>query len=189
MNELEVDFVGVEDAYLKECFIDVFKGFKSLHSHKIILKRKNIRKTTMQAQPIINGHFFNRKRRAYAVYFRETTLIHEDIKVKDLPEDVLKGWYAHEFGHIVDYQNRGPWNMIWFGITYLLSEHRKCGAEKMADVYAVKNGFAKEIKAMKTYIIEHADIDPDYRARIKKYYPGPEEIESMVLEHNEESHI
>jgi len=140
----------------------------------------------MQAQPIVNMDFFNPEKRAYQVAFREVTLIHHDIKVKDLPEEVLKGWYAHELGHIVDYQKRGYWNMIKFGFNYLFFDTCKREAEKMADIYAVQYGFKNEIKQMKEYIINHADIDPKYRSRIKKYYLGPEEVEHLIYEIREE---
>jgi hypothetical protein len=185
-TDLPITFVKVENAYLKKVFIETTESFKTLHTHPIVLCKRKIKHTTMQAQPIVNSDFFNKRRRAYRVDFRETTLIHEDIMVQDLPETVLKGWYAHELGHIVDYQERGYWNMIKFGFNYLFFDQCKKEAEKMADVYAIRFGFKDEIKEMKEFIINHADIDPKYKSRIKKYYLGPEEIEHIIQEIQEE---
>lgn len=184
-SELLISFKGVNDEYVKNTFIETVENFHSLHSHQIVLCKHSIKHSTMQAQPIINFDFFSKNKRAYRVDFRETTLIHDDIKVKDLSEDVLKGWFAHELGHVVDYQERGYWEMIIFGINYFFFDQCKKEAEKMADVYAVRFGFEKEIRAMKEYIINHADIDPKYKKRIKKYYPGPEEIEHLIHEKKE----
>lgn len=181
-SNLLISFKGVENNYLKETFIETVQLFLSLHSHPILLCQCPIKHTTMQAQPIINADFFNKNKRAYRVSFRETTLIHDKIKVKDLPKNVLKGWFAHELGHIVDYQQRSYWNMIKFGLYYLFFDQCKIEAEKMADIYAIQFGFKKEIRAMKEYIINHADIDPKYKSRIEKYYLSPEEIEHLVQE-------
>ena len=178
-----IQYRNVEIEAIKNCFISVVNEFSTLHGHLIILNKTNIKSTTMQAQPILNKSFFSKKKRSFRVDYRETTLIHEDIKVKDLPYEVLQGWFAHELGHIVDYQERSGWDMIKFGINYLISDRCKTGAEKRADYYALQNGFKNEILAMKKYLIDHAHIDEKYKKRIKKYYASPEEIEHLILEH------
>jgi len=143
--------------------------------------KKNIKKSTMQAQPTF-GSFFKRKgKRSYNIFISETVKISGDTYyTKDMPKDVITGWIGHELGHVMDYKNRSNSNLIWFGIKYLLSDNHIAEAERAADTYAVRSGMEKYILITKEFILNQADIDESYIARIKKYYLSPEEIMEIV---------
>lgn len=145
--------------------------------------KKKIKKSTMLAQPDFKSVFNPRKKRKYRILISENiNIAGQDFKTVDIPENVLIGWIGHELGHVMDYQNRSSLNLLWFGIKYAFSDSYLKEAERAADTYAVKNGMEKYILDTKHFILDNADIDENYKTRIRKYYLSPEEIIVLVNE-------
>ncbi|MGY0392703.1 hypothetical protein ACW5R3_09140 [Bizionia sp. KMM 8389] len=143
--------------------------------------KKNIKKSTMQAQPKFSSLFRLRKNRSYVIFISEKFKISDQsFLTKDIPSDILIGWIGHELGHIMDYQNRSNLNLIWFGIRYLLSDNHIIEAERAADTYAVSQGMEAYILKTKNFILNNSAITPSYKLRIEKYYLSPEEIMEIV---------
>lgn len=145
--------------------------------------KKNIKKSTMQAQPVFSSLFNTRKKRKYVVLISEKIKISDTIfHTKDVPKDIMVGWLGHELGHIMDYQNRSSLNLIGFGIKYTFSGTYLKEAERAADTYAVNHDMAPYILKTKNFILENAEIQEEYKARIRKFYLSPDEIMAMVEE-------
>lgn len=143
--------------------------------------KKNIKKSTMQAQPTFGSFFRTRKNRKYVVLISETFKISDKkFLTKDIPSDILIGWIGHELGHVIDYANRSKLNLIWFGIKYLLSDTHIVEAERAADTYAVQHNMEEFILKTKDFILNNADVEEAYKLRIKKYYLSPEEIMDII---------
>jgi hypothetical protein len=143
--------------------------------------KRDIKKSTMQAQPDFKSLFTLRAKRRYYIFISEKFKISgQEFETVDIPSDIITGWIGHELGHILDYEERGTLNLIWYGIKYLYLENHIRDAERSADTFAVNQGMEDYILKTKNFILNHADIDPDYRKRIKKYYLSPEEIMQLV---------
>lgn len=158
--------------------------FPNLKDVEITFKFKSdIKKSTMQAQPDFKSLFRRRSKRKYYIFISEKFKISgEEFKTINVPTDVMVGWIGHELGHIMDYENRGTLNLIWFGIRYLYMEKHIVEAERAADTFAVRQGMEDYILATKNFILNHADIDENYKKRIARYYLSPEEIMEIVEE-------
>ncbi|GGW23363.1 hypothetical protein [Arenibacter certesii] len=142
--------------------------------------KKNIRKSTMMAQPNFWSLFGSRKNRKYLILISEKFKISgKEFHTKSIDPKIMIGWIGHELGHIMDYKDRSNLNLFWFGIKYFLSGSYIIEAERAADTYAVSHGMGTYILGTKNFILDHAEIRQDYKDRIKKYYLSPEEI--MVL--------
>lgn len=160
--------------------------FPSLENIHIEFKfKKNIKKSTMQAQPNFASLFSFTKPRSYYIYISEKFKItNEELKTTDIPNKVFTGWIGHELGHVLDYESMSNWQIIVFGIKYLLINKHIIEAERRADHYAVNQGMQDYIIETKNFILNHADISEAYKKRIKKYYLSPEEIMHLVNERN-----
>lgn len=145
--------------------------------------KKNIKRSFMQAQPKFSGIFKKRKNRSYYIMISEKLHIEdEEFGVEELPQDVLIGWIGHELGHIMDYRDRKGFNLLAFGVRYILSNNYIREAERAADTYAVNHGMGEYILATKDFILGHANLSEVYKARIKRLYLSPEEIVELVEE-------
>ena len=143
--------------------------------------KKQIKKSTMLAQPKFGSFFKNKKHRRYIILISETFKISDKkFLTKNIPSDILIGWIGHELGHIIDYQNRSNLNLIMFGINYLFSEKHIIAAERAADTYAVNHGMEDYILKTKDFILNNAQIDEAYKNRIKRFYLSPEEIMEII---------
>ncbi|WP_159950404.1 hypothetical protein [Polaribacter septentrionalilitoris] len=143
--------------------------------------KKNIKKSTMQARPTFDSFFKTRKKRKYLILISKRFKISgKEFSTLDIPDDIFIGWIGHELGHIMDYQNRSRWNLIWFGIQYLFSENHIIDAERAADRFAVQHNMEDYILKTKNFILNHADITEVYKNRMKRYYLSPEEIMLLV---------
>lgn len=160
------------------------KYFPQLKNVKITFKFKSdIKKSTMQAQPRFKSLFKPRSKREYYIFISEKFKISDkEFKTINVPPDVMTGWIGHELGHVLDYENRSVLNLIWFGVRYLYMEKHIVEAERAADTFAVNQGMEEFILKTKDFILNHADIDEDYKKRIKRFYLSPEEIMEIVQE-------
>ncbi|WP_083158073.1 hypothetical protein [Allomuricauda sp. CP2A] len=148
--------------------------------------KKNIEKSVMQAQPTFKGLFKSKENRSYRILISEKFKITgEEYSTTSVPKDVLIGWIGHELGHVMDYQNRSGLNLVAFGFRYAFLKEYVKKAERAADSFAVLRGMADYIIKTKRFILDHADIDPLYKERIKEYYLSPDEIMEMVKEKKE----
>jgi len=166
--------------FVQNCFQEALAGYAPLHDHSIHLRRKYLKDMTMRAQPVINGAFFRKDSRAYRVDIQDHTRINESVRVPDLPERVLVGWFAHELGHVMDYHHRSWSNLMKFGLGYWLFPTFRVGAERKADLYAIEYGFAEAIMATKQFLLEESSIPNRYKDRLTRYYMTPEEVEIVV---------
>jgi len=145
--------------------------------------KRNIKRSTMQAQPKFTKILRPRHKREYIIFIKKHFQLGDiDTAIEDLPKDVLIGWLGHELGHVMDYERMSNWRLVWFGIRYLTSNTAIVHAERSADEFAVKQGMHEYILKTKDFILNHADISETYKTRIKKYYLSPEEIMEMVTE-------
>ena len=143
--------------------------------------KKEIKKSTMQAQPSFASFLKSRKNRAYIIFISEKFHIEDEVfSILDVEDDVLIGWIGHELGHVMDYRDRGTLGMAVFGLKYLFSTAHIQEVERAADTYAVKHGMYQYILATKNFILNHTSISPKYKNRIKRLYMSPEEIMELV---------
>lgn len=143
--------------------------------------KKNIKRSTMQAQPKFSKIWSPRHHREYIIFIKEKfTLGSKETPIENLPKDVIIGWLGHELGHVMDYEARSNTNLVGFGLKYLFSHKAIVNAERTADRFAIEHGMKDYILKTKDFILNHAEISKKYKARIKKFYLSPEELMEMV---------
>ena len=149
---------------------------------RLKLLRKPSR-STMTARPALLSLFGGRRTRSYVIRISPTVQFgNKSESLAVLPSDVLEGWFAHELGHVVDYTRYSSLGLIVFGLKYLFSPTFRRAAEFRADYHAVTNGMQESILRTKNFILHEADIPKAYKARIRRFYSSPEEIEALVQE-------
>ncbi|MDX1628394.1 MAG: hypothetical protein R3345_06825 [Fulvivirga sp.] len=176
-----VSIKNIEEETVKDSFMQVLNRYKQLHDKKISLIQQRVKSATMQARPVIGYNIF-KEIDHYKVVLGEYVRNSKSLKVSDLPKDVLTGWFAHELGHIVDYQSFNSLQMIQYGIKYLTSHSFKKKVEHAADYIAIDHGFHDEIIAAKNFILNHHLLDEAYKDKIRKYYMSVDDVNMCVNE-------
>lgn len=170
---------------MKVLFSDVIGHYPLLQSRVLYFRQIDLARSAMRAQPVFNWRFFRRATREYRIDYSQHQKIAAHTRFQDLPDEVIRGWIAHEAGHLVDYLHR-PWlGMLSFGINYALNRPYLREAEKRADQIAVEHGFGAEILATKHYLLNNGALPEKYQRRLRKYYLSPDEIEGLILAFDE----
>lgn len=173
-------FKNINSQHIKDAFTKTYAQFTALHDHPFYLEQLSLKNYTMRAQPVINWAFWHRARRHYRVQTSDHLQLRKYIRIEELPEEVLMGWFAHELGHIMDYRERSALNLIFFVLRYLTVPTYRMGAERRADLYAIDHGFGDELMATKLYILDQSKLPEKYKQRIKRYYLSPTELETIL---------
>lgn len=143
-----------------------------------------IKKSIMQAQPIVSTLFKPKAERGYVIkisrYFKDET---EPLPIEQIPQEVLIGWVGHELGHVMDYLNRSVWEMAEYGLGYLFSRRYLMQAERTADLFAISHGLGDKIVATKNFILDHAYLPERYKEKIRRLYVSPEETLILIEEY------
>ena len=169
---------------LEKVILTALSYYPELAETKIrFIYKDEIRKSTMQAQPKVLSLFRGKAKRVYVVKISRYLKLEKDkLDIFTLPFNVLVGWIGHELGHIMDYKDRSGLAMVGFGAKYWLSERFLKGAERRADLYALKHGLGDNIISTKNFVLNHVGISEDYKERIKRLYMSPEEFNQMLGE-------
>ncbi len=178
-----VESKNITDAKVSDTFREALAKYPILHSYLIELRQHKIKASTMQARPVFNLKSFLFGFSHYRININKQVRNQNELLVRDLPVKVLRGWFAHELGHIVDYLDRSPLAMLLYGLRYFLFSSFRRNAEWEADRIAIKYGFRKDILATKRFILEHELLDQRYKEKIKKYYMSIDEAEKYIM-HN-----
>lgn len=176
----QLNFTNNKSERLKEIFLPIYEHFKFPQDMKLSLEAASIKGSTMHAQPVIKLHSTFKGIDTYRIRYAEHVRDSKALRVEDLPDDVLAGWFAHEMGHIIDYMGRTVHNMINFGIRYVTSAKFRREAENRADENAIKRGFHHHILMTKEFLFNHEMIDEKYRNQLKRYYMSPDDARSLV---------
>jgi hypothetical protein len=141
---MQVTYKNVQEDRIKRLFEEALSGYKPLHHFKIMLHQRKMPQTTMRAQPVLKSLLFKNSQ-VYKVELSNSANLEQEVVISEVPDDVLKGWFAHELGHVMDYLNRGFFGMLWFGLRYVLSSRFRIITEHEADKISIRHGMAEDI--------------------------------------------
>lgn len=165
---------------LTEIAEEALRAFPELHHNYIHLAYHPTIKSTMQARPRLDLAYKSKKERSYQVLVRPYPSFEPDTHIEDLPNGPLLGWFAHEFGHLMDYLNRGRLSMLRFLLGYVFSSSYCQKAERVADQFAINHGMGRHIIETKQFLLEHSGLSDKYRLRLEQHYLSPSAAIKLV---------
>lgn len=174
---MKVKVKNIKSEKIINAFKKVLDRYQPLQNYEITLVQDEIKESTMQAQPVYSLKTLFRGVKSYQIKIAEFVRDSDEIRVEDLSEDVLVGWFAHEMGHLVDYEPYTNLEMIEYGIKYLVSGDFKRKVEHAADYIAITYGFKQEILASKNFLLNNDMLDESYKNKIREYYLPIEDVE------------
>lgn len=181
-----LEFKNISNDRIKDCFAATYAKFPTLQDHRILLEQLPLKNYTMRAQPIVNSRFWRRSRRDYRVQISDHLQLRNYVRIEELSTEELQGWFAHELGHVMDYQRRSVLSLIRFLFSYLLIPNYRMGAERRADLFAIEHGFGTELMATKNFILDKSTLPERYKKRIRRYYLSPTELEELLVQQSEQ---
>lgn len=143
--------------------------------------KPNLRSSVMQAQPVFTSLLRSRSKRRYRINISsQFRLMHSQMPIEQIPDEVMVGWIGHELGHILDYEGRSNAGLVSFGLQYYFSSRYVKHVEMIADSLAVERGMGHYIVATKRFILDHAELPQAYKNKISRLYLSPDVIVEQV---------
>lgn len=167
---------------LHELFKIAMEPYEFDSHTKIRVQRTKLKGSTMQAQPIFTLKSFFSGLNTYRIRVSKFVRGSHSFSVDELPDDVLIGWFAHELGHVKDYQEHTLIGMLFFGVKYVLSAKFRKRIEHRADQIAIEHGFHNEVLATKKFLFHHEAIENSYRLKMKRFYMPMRDVEEWIEE-------
>lgn len=153
------------------------------HIHIRFIFSRKLKKSVMAARPVVSTLLQPHNKRIYDILINPVFKLTQSIEpIHHLPEEVLIGWFGHELGHIMDYEQRTIWGVAKFGLLYWLSKRYVRKAERAADTFAVNRGMAPYILSTKEFILGHSELSTRYKEKIARLYLSPDDIVELVSE-------
>ncbi len=146
------------------------------------LENKNIRfkfgkiKTTLACKPQLSSLF--NKKRVYEITINDNKLAKCPL-LKEVPLMAQIGAVAHEFAHIIDYENKSFWKIILCGLQYL-NKFTRAKFEKKIDKMTIKFGYKWQLYAWSEFIQKSEKVPEVYKKYKRRYYLQPMEIKDEL---------
>ncbi|HKK88192.1 MAG TPA: hypothetical protein VJ917_05030 [Saprospiraceae bacterium] len=174
----ELSFGPEVPGHMKAITHDLIQQYPQLQGTWIKIRRQHLKSSTMRAFPGIVYQWPFHWRQVYYIDVAIHVRDREDLMVNDLPYEVLKGWIAHELGHLADYRERSLLGMMIYGLRYALSSSFLQSVEHRADELAVQAGYYAEVKATKEFIERELFNEKNaYSSKLRKRYMSIEELD------------
>ena len=152
--------------------------FPELVNTRIIFKKSHI-KTTLNVRPTIGSILFKqRNRRTYVVRINNR-IGDSAVTLLNVPFNAQLGLFAHEFCHIVDYNNRSFGGIILRLLAYSNKKSKET-YEKEIDSETIKRGLGWQLYYWAYFIMYQSNAKKRYKTYKKKFYLEPEEIATEI---------
>ncbi|MBP6866213.1 MAG: hypothetical protein KBC12_01565 [Candidatus Pacebacteria bacterium] len=159
---------------LTKIFPGVLLNYPEIKKVSVDLVFTEKKRHVMWARPRI-GSFF-RKDMKYVVFVSTDTMYSGFLDT--LSTDAILGWYAHELGHVVDYERRGRFRTFWIGIQYLFSPKGRTKLEYRADRIAIEHGYGCELLASVNISRKH--LPAWKRKQVERFYLKRAQLEELI---------
>ena len=153
---------------------EALEGYPELQHTQIDIQYKSM-PFTMLAQPEPSSLFSRKSARRYSIFINNSPEL-TNINYDSLSHEVRVGWFAHELGHIVDYENMNTCELTGLAISYFVPFLRS-KVESSADINAIHHGFGESLIKSVEYKLEHSN--ESYRKIHLSYYLPLAELQRL----------
>ena len=118
-------------------------------------------------------------------------IINNDIKktgllLSDAPFEAQVALIGHELSHVIDFKRRGFFDMVWWGISYLIVKQRT-KIEVRADKSAIRRQLGWQLYYWTDFVSNHSKANKRYKRMKEKKYMQPDEILKYMKEYEKEN--
>ncbi|MBI5218223.1 MAG: hypothetical protein HY958_04760 [Bacteroidia bacterium] len=159
-----------------EC-LTALSFFREFSNFKIEFRYKKFRtNATMMVSPTRLSLVKRKEKRTYIIEINNNQGKKKGTDIRDLSFNALVGIIGHELGHIVYYNKKNSFNILWMGIKYMLSKKYIRNVEHAADIETIRHGLGFSIFEFRERSLKNPKTTEEYKNKIRKFYFLPEEI-------------
>ncbi len=161
---------------LTKIFQGVLSDYPEIKKNSVRLVFTEKKRHMMWARPTIKSFF--KKEMDYIVFVSKDMIYQKFMDT--LSQDAFVGWYAHELGHVVDYNMRGKLGVLWMGVEYMLFSKGRARMENRADKIAIEHGYGCQLLASVNTSKAHL---PNWKKKqVERFYLKRSQLEKLIKE-------
>jgi hypothetical protein len=127
------------------------------------------------------GSIFKKISKHYIIF------INDDIKktgllLSDAPFNAQVAVLGHELAHVTDFKARSFFDMIWWGISYLIVK-QQTRIEMRADKSTIRHGLGWPLYYWADFVLNHSSANKRYKRIKENRYMQPDEILEYIQKH------
>ncbi len=154
-----------------ETFTNTKSRFFQLQNVNIELVPTPLYLATMKCRPKTTSFLFPWKKHEYVISVNSKEKFSRySIPVHSLNDILLTGWFAHELGHIVQYERMNLIEFITFPFKYFLDLDFRKNFEIEATDIAREVGFKNEFNEVENFLVNDQRVSKKYQERFKRFY-------------------
>ena len=155
----------------KEIFNNTKGKFFELHDITIEIVSIPMYLSTMSCRPKFIYFLFPWKRRRYIISVNSRKEFSRySIPIDLLSDTLITGWFAHELGHVVQYERMNLKEFLAFPFKYFFSSNFRKSFEIQATDLAREIGFGNEFSEVEFFLKNDSRVSKKYRERFRNFY-------------------
>ena len=127
------------------------------------------------------GSVFKKINKKYIILINTDTT-KTGLVLSDAPLDAQIAVIGHELAHVTDFKTRSFFDMIWWGLRYLIVKQQTT-IEIKADKSTIRHGLGWPLYYWADFIINHSKANKQYKRMKETRYMQPGEILEFMYKH------
>jgi hypothetical protein len=166
---------GVKKQLLKEYELQILLAlshYPELADEHIRFEYSDLNSTAQTT--VTFGSIFKKINKQYIVFINDN-IMRTGILLSDAPFDAQVAVLGHELAHVSDFKTRGFFDMVWWGLSYLVVKQRT-RIELRTDESTINHGLGWPLYYWADFVLNHSKANKRYKRIKETKYMLPYEI-------------
>jgi hypothetical protein len=128
------------------------------------------------------GSIFKKIDKQYLVFINDD-IMKTGMLLSDAPFDAQVAVLGHELAHVTDFKTRGFFDMVWWGLSYLVVKQRT-RIEIRTDKATIRHGLGWPLYYWADFVLNHSKANKRYKRIKQTKYMLPDEILEYIKKLN-----
>ncbi|MEO8764693.1 MAG: hypothetical protein ABI416_10420 [Ginsengibacter sp.] len=127
------------------------------------------------------GSIFKKINKQYIIFINNN-ILRTGFLLHDAPFDAQVAMLGHELAHVADFKGRGFFDMVWWGLNYLVVKQRTL-IEIRTDASTIRHGLGWPLYSWSDFVLNHSNASKRYKKMRETKYMHPDEIIEYMNKH------
>lgn len=166
---------GIKKQLLKEYELQTLLAlsyYPELLNERIRFKYSHI--NSIAQTTVTFGSIFKKINKQYIIFINDNKK-KKGILLSDAPFDAQVAMLGHELAHVTDFKTRSFFDMVWWGLSYLVVKQRT-KIEIRTDKSTIRHGLGWPLYYWADFVLNHSSANERYKRIRETKYMQPYEI-------------
>ncbi|MEP6927642.1 MAG: hypothetical protein ABI834_08400 [Ginsengibacter sp.] len=170
---------GIKKQLLKEYDLQTLIAlsyYPELLNEHIRVKYSNLNGTAQTT--VTFGSVFKKTDKQYIIFINKN-IRNTGLVLLDAPFDAQVAVLGHELAHVTDFKNRSFFDMVWWGLSYLIVKQRT-KIEIRTDKSTIRHGLGWPLYNWANFVLNYSKANEHYKRIRQTKYMQPNEISEYI---------